>query len=177
MQIDGETLLHRVVKAATGTRLPTFVALPRANPPRHNAIKDLSAQVVDIADPSHGMGASIAAAVRAAKPGRIMVIPADMPGVTTRSIAALIDAASVRPDLVWRGMDASGTPGHPVLFPARLYEALAGLQGDDGARALMKHEDVMRVGLPGQDATLDLDTPEAWAAFRQLGSLNSAPAS
>ena len=39
--------------------------------------------------------------------------------------------------------------------------------GDDGARDLLKGETVTSVPLPGDHATLDLDTPEAWARWRK----------
>jgi molybdenum cofactor cytidylyltransferase len=45
------------------------------------------------------------------------------------------------------------------------------LTGDQGARAvLQRHADkILYTALPGQHATTDLDTPEAWAAWRASG--------
>jgi molybdenum cofactor cytidylyltransferase len=40
------------------------------------------------------------------------------------------------------------------------------LHGDQGARAVLAQEDVGLIALPGQNAITDLDTPEAWAAWR-----------
>jgi molybdenum cofactor cytidylyltransferase len=58
--------------------------------------------------------------------------------------------------------------GHPVLFPADLRAELLALQGDEGARmVLQRHKARLRlIALPNQHALTDLDTPEAWAAWR-----------
>mgnify|MGYP006910720262 CR=1 FL=1 len=48
----------------------------------------------------------------------------------------------------------------------RCFAALIQLSGDQGARALLKTVSVHDIALPGQRALTDLDTPEAWAAWR-----------
>ncbi|MDA3859471.1 MAG: nucleotidyltransferase family protein, partial [Roseovarius sp.] len=60
----------------------------------------------------------------------------------------------------------NGAAGHPVIFPAARVPALKRLTGDQGARALLRSEPVMQVTLPDAHATTDLDTTEAWAAWR-----------
>jgi len=167
MAVDGQPLLRRQASFAAATGCPVTVVVPQANTPRHKALHDLGVRILEVADPRLGMGASIAAAARATPPGRLLILPADMPGLTTPMLQTFIEDASVAPDKVWRAMDAQGTPGHPVLFPVRLFDALGHLTGDQGARDLLRDEQVMLAGLPGNAATLDLDTPEAWAAFRE----------
>ena len=68
-----------------------------------------------------------------------------------------------------RATDANGTPGHPVIFPADLRTEFASLHADAGARALLqRHSPRIRlIALPDHHATLDLDTPEAWAEWRR----------
>ena len=67
-----------------------------------------------------------------------------------------------------RGSAEDGTPGHPVIFPGWARGELRVLTGDQGARDLIRrHADRLRLTvLPGTHATTDLDTPEAWAAWR-----------
>ena len=76
MEVGGEPLLFRQTKAALATGHPVIVALPRANAPRHSSLKALAVQIAEIADVRLGMGASIAAAARMAKPGRLMILDA-----------------------------------------------------------------------------------------------------
>ena len=71
---------------------------------------------------------------------------------------------------VIRASTADGRAGHPVIFPARLWPDLVRLQGDQGARDMLKSEAVQLCPLPGQHALTDLDTPEAWAAWRAAGN-------
>jgi molybdenum cofactor cytidylyltransferase len=61
-----------------------------------------------------------------------------------------------------------GTPGHPVLFGRRFFEALAGLSGDRGARDVVtaSPEFIADVAMAGRGPLVDLDTPEDWAAWR-----------
>jgi CTP:molybdopterin cytidylyltransferase MocA len=66
-----------------------------------------------------------------------------------------------------RATDIRGRAGHPVGFPARLLPALLDVSGDLGAREVLTRNPPQPVPLPGQRATLDLDTPEDWAAWRQ----------
>ena len=96
----------------------------------------------------------------------LMVLLPGLPEIAAADIALLVAAHAGAPGAVWRAAAEDGTPGHPVLIPARLFPALAGLHGDAGARDLLAGEDVRPVTLEGQCATTDLDTPEAWADWR-----------
>jgi len=55
-----------------------------------------------------------------------------------------------------------------VLFGRRFFEPLGALRGDRGAREILAEarEFVVEVPTGGQRALTDLDTPEAWAAWR-----------
>jgi CTP:molybdopterin cytidylyltransferase MocA len=55
-----------------------------------------------------------------------------------------------------------------VIFPRDLWSDLARVTGDEGGRAVIQANKgrVRVIPLPGQMATLDLDTPEDWAAWR-----------
>jgi molybdenum cofactor cytidylyltransferase len=70
--------------------------------------------------------------------------------------------------LIWRGASVDGRPGHPAIFPADLWDALAAITGDEGGRSVLQaHKERVRVvPLPGEMALLDLDTPEDWATYR-----------
>jgi CTP:molybdopterin cytidylyltransferase MocA len=170
-------LLRRQALAALATRAPVIVTLTADRPERRRVIADLPLTLVDVADAAEGMGNSIAAGVRAARDGPVMILPADMPGLTGEALRTFLDDAGVAPDRIWRAMDASGTPGHPVYFPSRLRKDLVALTGDAGAKLALAGERVMFAGLPGDAATRDLDTPEAWDAFERDQVSNKTPAS
>ena len=167
--VDGRPELRRAALAAQATGWRVLVALPPDRPARVAALAGLVVTEVTVPDAALGMAASIRAGVVAAgRPALLMVLPADLPDLGAADLVAVAQAALARPEAITRAVAADGTPGHPVVFPADLLPALAGLEGDQGARDLLRaHANrVVARPLPGQRATLDLDTPESWAAWR-----------
>jgi CTP:molybdopterin cytidylyltransferase MocA len=168
--VDGVPQLRRAVEAARlGGGRKVWVTVQPADRARRAALLGTLAKPIEVPDWAEGMAASLRAGARAAGAQRaaaLMVLLADMPEIAAADIAQLLAAHAGAPDAVWRAAAEDGTPGHPVLIPARLFPALAELQGDAGARDLLAGEDVRPVTLEGQRATTDLDTPEAWADWR-----------
>lgn len=173
LPVKGRPLLRHSVDVASGTGAPVHVALPADSEARRQVLSGSTAALIKVPDADGGMSRSliqglkaIAASVSGAEDG-IMILPADMPGFSTKVLADLISRFRAEPDLVWRGSSVDGQPGHPIIFPRALWDELAGISGDEGGRSVLRrHEDLVRlVPLPGQMALLDLDTPEDWAAF------------
>ena len=171
--VDGKPILQRVAEVALATGAPVTVTLPALAPARLAALSGLTVAQVAVPDASLGMSRSLVrgvAAIKANAPGPedgIMVLPADMPGFTTEALTDLIARFVADPASIWRGVDDTGQEGHPTIFPRDLWPELASVTGDEGGRAIIKaHRDRVRLlPLPGQMATLDLDTPEDWAAY------------
>ena len=170
-EVGGVPLLRRMVSRAVASRADAVrVMLPETSP-RHDAVAGSGAVPVVVSNPQEGMAASIRAGLASRSTGTaaVIVMLADMPEVTAGDIDRLIAAfdPSAGREIV-RATDADGTPGHPILFGARFFETLSRLEGDRGARDLLREAAEFRVevALPGKAATTDLDTPEAWAAWR-----------
>lgn len=164
-EVGGMALLRDRALACIEAGLgPVLVTLPPEAAARRAALEGLAVTPVEVAQAAEGMGASLAvgaAAVPEAAAG-VMVLPADMPGITAADMRTLADAFDGTGAL--RGAGEDGTPGHPVLFPAASLPALAALSGDRGARDLAAGARL--VPLPAHHALTDLDTPEDWAAWR-----------
>ena len=169
--VKGRPILRLVAETALGTGAPVLVTLPPAAAARRAAVEDLPVRLVDVPDAAQGMSRSILRGLSAvAEPGPedgLMILPADMPGFSAKALADLISRFRAEPDLIWRGGAMDGTPGHPAIFPRDLWPELGAITGDEGGRSVLKrHQDrVRQVPLPGAMATLDLDTPEDWAAY------------
>jgi molybdenum cofactor cytidylyltransferase len=147
------------------------VVLPPGAEARRAALAGLDVLVVEAADWAEGMAASLRAGLAALDPSAdaVVVVLADMPEVSAGHVDRLI--AAFDPDEgreICRAVAEEGSPGHPVLFGRRFFESLRALEGDQGARAILRDaaEFVADVATPGRGAVLDLDTPEAWAAWR-----------
>ncbi|ARC88820.1 NTP transferase domain-containing protein [Rhodovulum sp. MB263] len=167
--VGGEALLRRQVRVAGASGAEVLVTLPRhAAGPRAEQLDALPHLRVAYVDPSDEMAASLragAAAAGAAGARGLMLFLPDLPGIETGDLLRMIDAFAKAPDLCLRAMTEDGRPGHPVLFPARLFPALAAVADDTGGHDLLAAETVRPVVLEGARAVTDLDTPEAWAVW------------
>lgn len=171
-EIDGTPLIRRqgeMVRAATTG--PVIIALPLPPHPRYKTLTDMEVLCLPIPDASEGMGASIRTAFAALPPAtpHAMLCLADLPDLTTPDLIAVAQAAeNDKTNLIWRGATPDGTPGHPIVFDHTLFPKLVQLEGDSGGREVVKAASDRTVLVPLQDdrARHDLDTPEAWTAWR-----------
>ncbi|WP_114965612.1 nucleotidyltransferase family protein [Alkalilacustris brevis] len=172
--VRGQPLLAVLAARAGDSGAPVLVTLPPGDTARR-AVLAPGTDSVTVDDAAEGMAASLRvgaaqALVRGA--AGLMVLPADMPEITGADIAAMIRAflAAPRPRPILRAQSQDGTEwGHPVILPARHLPELESLQGDTGARDLLRrHADELRgFPLPARHALTDLDTPEDWQAWRE----------
>jgi CTP:molybdopterin cytidylyltransferase MocA len=169
--VDGAPMLRRQAMIALATGCPVLVTLPPDRPERASVLAGLEVRQIPVPDAASGMSASLRRGVEQA--GRLtqaglMILPADMPELTTNALQTVIAAFDAAPDRILRARSASGQPGHPTIFPRSLWPELSGISGDTGGIAVLRAhpERVTFVDLPGDMATLDLDTPEDWQAWR-----------
>ena len=162
--VDGTPLILRAVRAACAAAAEVVVVVPAGDRDRRAWLSDLPARVVEVG--CRAMSASIRAGLPACRADAATIHLADMPDVTADDLAALGTAWRGLSAPILQAVDADGAPGHPVTFAASLFGELAAIEGDRGAKALLSRHPVARHALPARHATTDLDTPEAWAAWR-----------
>jgi molybdenum cofactor cytidylyltransferase len=113
-----------------------------------------------------GMGHTLAAGVLASPQATGWVVAlADMPALQGSTVQAV--AAALRHGARLAVPMHQGQRGHPVGFAAHWREALLALQGDTGARDLLRAQTHLITAVPVDDpgCLLDVDTPEAWQAW------------
>jgi CTP:molybdopterin cytidylyltransferase MocA len=162
--VDGVPVLRLLCLRGLAAGLSVRVTLPDAAHPRAALLDGLAVRRVVVPDHAEGMAASLRRAVAGLDAPAALVLPGDMPEITTDDLRAVAQA----PGAIVQACAADGTPGHPVRFAARFFPELAALAGDVGARAVLRahRAEVVRLPLPARHAVTDLDTPEAWAAWR-----------
>lgn len=169
-EIDGVPLITRLARAALATGQPVLVTLPPQGAARRAALQCEPVRAVTVDRAADGMAASLVAGLAALPEtaDAVMILLGDLPEIGADDLRAVMAAAASAPQAIWRGATEDGRPGHPVVFPGRLFTELAGLQGDSGAQAVIQAHagDLRLCPLPGARAVTDLDTPEAWAAWR-----------
>ncbi|WP_258364256.1 nucleotidyltransferase family protein [Halomonas sp. LBP4] len=134
-----------------------------------------------------GLGASLADAIAAiagddalADTGAAAILLGDMPDIAVTPLATLSSQADrsriLRPSY-------AGHPGHPVFFGRDFWPELAALNGDDGARdVIRRHRDRYReIAVEDPGVCRDIDTPAELARGATLlirnGRGTKAPAS
>lgn len=172
LPVDGKPMVRRVVEAALASRAsPVVVVVGHQQHEVRQALRGLKVHLVPNPDFAEGLSTSLKAGLKALPEDAAgaVVCLGDMPRVN----AALIDrlVAAFAP-VEGRGIVAPtwrGRRGNPVLWGRAFFAEMQELTGDVGARELLaRHADQVAEVDAGDDAALvDIDTPEALAAFAQ----------
>jgi molybdenum cofactor cytidylyltransferase len=159
------TLLGHVVAVARASRFDQLIVTLGGSAGEIRAQVDLSDVDVVVNDAyGEGCSSSIAAALARVDPRCevLVLLLGDQPGVTSRTVGALLDGRGDAPLAICRYDDGRG---HPIAFARSAFAALADLHGDKGVWRLLdqRAEDVREVAVAG-DVPLDVDTEEDYAA-------------
>lgn len=167
-QIEGEALLLRVARRAAAAVDHTAVVLGA----RAEALAALLAEepfALHVnAHWTEGLASSIRTGI-AALPrtcAGAMVVLADQAAISAEQYAQLAALWRQAPESI-AAAHYGGGAGAPAIFPRRLFAALLALEGDVGARALLREHAHDLIALAMPSAALDLDTPADLAACLQ----------
>ena len=132
------------------------------------ALDGLDAYCVFNPEWAEGMGASLRQGVRtllqrAPASAAMMIMLADQPGISSAHLDALLACHRAHPGQIIAS-ETGGVPQPPALFPSAWFERLAALQGDRGARALLR-EAANDVQLVHTESIRDVDTPGDYDQF------------
>ncbi|NKK77063.1 NTP transferase domain-containing protein [Rhizobium leguminosarum] len=164
-EFDGVPLVRRAALTALAADAASVIVVTGHRRSEIEAALDgLDLTFIDNPDYASGMASSLITGFSsrdADSADGILVMLADMPGISTTHLNALISAfRNAGGEAVVRAV-SRGKPGNPVILPHSLSQAVLRLEGDDGARAI-----IATSGLPvldvdvGDAALLDVDTPE-----------------
>jgi CTP:molybdopterin cytidylyltransferase MocA len=162
--INGEALLARAIRIAQESGVDEVFAILGANAA---ALRDHAHIATIVENPlwHKGMATSIRAGIEAAATfDAAIILTCDQPAVTPFHLLQLL-VASEEGKRIAASRYADRT-GIPALFPQKYFAELLALEGDEGARHLLRaHTDeVVEVVL--ENGELDLDTPESLEAIR-----------
>ncbi len=172
-EIDGVPMVARVVDAVAASSAAPVVVVSGHEPEGLGAAlggRDLT--IVHNPRFDEGLSTSLRVGLRAltasgARVDGVVVCLGDMPRVKARHIEALISAFDPLEGRAICVPVYDGKRGNPVLWPASLFAAMAGVAGDVGARHLIgEHADVVcEVAIDDPGILVDVDTPDALAAL------------
>ncbi len=173
-EIDGKSMLARVVEAAQASQVAQVIAVTG-----HEADSVVAAlapyDVGSVHNPAFadGLSTSLQAGLGALSDDMdgVIILLGDMPRIAPGHIDRLIAAFNPVEGRAICVPTYQGKRGNPVLFAARFFAEMGGVAGDSGAKHLIgQHEDeLVEVPMDDDSIFLDVDTPDALTAIRAAG--------
>ncbi|MBM3570665.1 MAG: 4-diphosphocytidyl-2C-methyl-D-erythritol kinase, partial [Alphaproteobacteria bacterium] len=170
-EIDGRPLVARVVDRVLQSQArPVVVVTGHQGERVRAALAGREVTLVDNPDFAAGLSTSLRRGL-AALPAEIdgaAICLGDMPETSGGEIDRLIAAFAPGDGRAICVPTHDSRRGNPVLWSRRFFAAMSALGGDVGAKALLDDyaDQVCEVAMGGAGVLVDLDTPEALAAFR-----------
>ena len=165
--LDGEPMIRKVVRQALESKLDSVCVVVGHEAARVRECIDIlkshtALMTIENKSFAEGMGRSISEGISAVSQwaDAVMIILADMPGIDTDLIDAVIDAYKKCNARLCYPV-AGGRPGHPVIFRKDFFPALMKLAGDEGARKIVEENRqwAQFINLPGERSQKDIDRP------------------
>ena len=163
LQFEGETLLHRIAKAAQDAGCSSIVVVAGDFTDRVIAeLHDLPVHVVQNADWRCGIGTSIKRGLAALRDGvsGIVILACDQPFVSAEIIRKICGEN--------RPIVASGyaeTVGIPALFDSAYFDALASLPDNAGAKSVIEAHASDVAIVPFPEGAMDIDVRADYEAL------------
>ena len=172
--LNGKPLVRHVAEAALASKVhPVIVVTGHQHEGVSAALEGLNLTFIHNADFADGLSTSLKTGVAAltTEVTAVIVLLGDMPLIPSAAIDQLITVFEASPQKIAAVPVYEGEWGNPVLLSRTLFEEVATLQGDAGARKLLngRTEDVLEVPIASDAVLIDLDTPEALAKARFKG--------
>jgi molybdenum cofactor cytidylyltransferase len=172
MEVNGRPMLRRVTEAAAASHAgPVVVVTGSADSDLKAALDGLPLRFANNPDFSKGLSTSLRVGVNALPEDcdGALVLLGDMPGVDTALIDKLIAAFDPGEERAICVATHNGRRGNPVLWARRFFPEILAIEGDVGARNLLASYDEMvcEVDADSDAPLIDIDTPEALAAYRE----------
>jgi molybdenum cofactor cytidylyltransferase len=183
LKLGGEPVLARVVAALRdgGAERVVVVAPPAAathGPAVATLARDSGAEVVIPLEQPPEMRDSIelglAALAAPTPPDRVLIAPADSPGITAELVSRLLAAAALKPESIL-APGFNGHRGHPLVLPWKIATTVTSLPTGLGLNALVaRHrEGTVELSCPDLYPDEDLDTPDDFERWQERFSRGS----
>lgn len=169
---SNQTLLERALEVASAiSAAPWLVLGAHESQIRARCVLE-STRVVVAEDWRDGMAAALRALVKSvrqtAQVEGLVVMLVDQPLLEPKDLQALVAKAAKFPGRPVICRDDEGKLGPPAFFPANWFDALSRLEGDQGARSLLRQEgcEVVDIGQRGRDVDTRADLARLGAEIR-----------
>lgn len=158
--LNGETLLHRVVRVAHDASLAPIIVVVRAGSKYHDIQESDGVVLALNHEADEGLASSIRCGVGLASSLQVegcVLLACDQPSLRANHLRALVEDKNRV-----TGSAYAGSIGVPAYFPVMSFPSLLELRGAMGARRLL----VNAHAIPEEDLSLDIDTEQDLRAVR-----------
>ena len=169
-ELDGVSLLEHAIRAVEAVpAIDRIVVVLGARADEIRAGVDFGcAEVVVCEDWATGQAASLRCGIGAVAQDAdaVVLTLGDMPRVTPQVIARFADLAAEHGAHTRARGVFHGAPGHPVALGSAYFDDVMALEGDVGARDVLKRIGAFAVEVGHLCSGIDIDTPEALEDLR-----------
>lgn len=164
LEYHGKTLLRRSTEALVDSKCEPIIVVLGAEIERSNVeIGDLDIKSIVNEDWATGMSSSIRVGMETMlllepEIDAVMITLCDQPFVTAEKIHIFIEAFKTQRSLIIAAR-YNDVLGVPALFSREMFDALTRLDGDKGARDLIRQE-ASTFGIDLPEAAIDIDTQQ-----------------
>jgi molybdenum cofactor cytidylyltransferase len=163
LRADGESLLHRTVRIATDAGCsPIFVVLGFEAASMQQELGGLETKIVINPDWQSGMGSSLRCGVNALMkeiplPSKALLLLCDQAKLCAEILFKLM-RMSVEAGSLITASNYAGRLGVPAIFAKQLYPDLLKVEGDQGARSIIRQYLNQTTVVDFPDGAIDIDT-------------------
>ncbi|HLA99941.1 MAG TPA: nucleotidyltransferase family protein [Bacteroidota bacterium] len=172
LTLEGSTFIRRIIRLYTGAPVGGIVVV--LGPDSGKVQNEISAEDVVVVENLNAEGGQISSLIvgiesleNSGSDG-ILVHPVDHPMVSPATIPALVNAASANAGRIILPV-CGGRRGHPVLFPASMFQELKDAPVDTGARAVVRAHapDILEVRTDDRGILINIDTEEEYERIQR----------
>ena len=173
LKLEGQTLLRRMTELAVSLDIgPVFVVLGAQVELMESELDRLEVYQVENPNWAKGMATSLQVGisfVETLEPDveAVLVLLVDQPKVDADLLAKLINTfQEKRPPLV--ASFYNNRNGVPAIFDRSLFKELKSVEGDRGARRVIRKYEATLVSIPFPGGVMDVDTEEDYLIIKNL---------
>jgi molybdenum cofactor cytidylyltransferase len=161
-EFEGKTLIRRAAEAICASGCSIVIAVLGASADKSaRQLGDLDLFTVENKDWQAGMSSSIRHGLRKLieldpQLDAVLITLMDQPKVTARHLSNFV-AAFIEEGSLIIAAEYSGTTGVPALFARPLFNELMQLEGDQGARSIIRRRSNVQT-IPLDEAAIDIDS-------------------
>ncbi|MEQ8194091.1 MAG: nucleotidyltransferase family protein [Rhodospirillales bacterium] len=170
IDIDGMAMIRRTVERVSASGAAPIIVVTGHEPDRiRAALSGCDVQFIHNEEFAQGLSTSLKRGLHAvpADAAGAVICLGDMPALSARHIARLIDAFHDHRGEAICVPVHRGRRGNPVLWPRRFFSEMQSLSGDTGAKSLIERNraHVADVEMADEGVLRDIDTPEDLKKF------------